>query len=104
MPKEAANNKKEASDKPRKENNGDSKSESRSSVYLKYVVYLALVGTGGWLISYTGGKILQMSGLSQVVMGATLMAIATSLPELVTAAIGDIVGGNAFIVNTPKIG
>lgn len=87
-----------------KEHDGE---EKNSTLYWKYAVYLIIVGTGGALISYAGGRILQITNLSQVVIGTTLLAIATSLPELVTAvtavrngsiglAIGDIVGGNAF--------
>lgn len=81
--------------------------ENKTSIYKTYAFHLILVGTGGWLISYGGGKIMEATKLSQVITGATLMAITSSLPELVTAisavrngnislAIGDIVGGNAF--------
>lgn len=107
VPRETAEEEKKDASSEKEGRKSKNEQENKSSIYFKYTVYLALVGTGGWLISYGGSKLLQMSGLSQVVMGATLMAIATSLPELVTAisavrngnislAIGDIVGGNAF--------
>lgn len=83
------------------------KPPSARVVYFRYVVYLLLVGGGGWMISQSGSNLLNQSGFSAVIMGGTFMALATSLPELVTAvsavrrgavtlAIGDIVGGNAF--------
>lgn len=73
----------------------------------RYAVYLALIGVAGDVISAAAGAIIRQTGLSPVDTGLTLTALATSLPELVTAvasvgreavslAIGDIVGGNAF--------
>lgn len=78
-----------------------------SKVIRKYIINLLIIGTGGWLISYTGSNIVAETGISPVIMGATFMAIASSLPELVTAvasvrhglvglAIGNIVGGNTL--------
>lgn len=82
-------------------------SDSRNHLYVRYVTYVILVGVSGYLISSAAGTIVSQTRFSPVVMGLTLTALATSLPELVTAiasvrrgavalAIGDIVGGNAF--------
>lgn len=69
---------------------------------------LALVlGLCGYLVGETGVALAQQSGLSETAVGSLLTAVATSLPELVTAvaavrqgalalAVGDILGGNAF--------
>lgn len=88
---------------------GDEESQPSSIPKLvgNYLTYLTLVGAAGWLISAVGSGMVSRTGLSPLVMGATGLAIVSSLPELVTAvsavrresvalAIGDIVGGNAF--------
>lgn len=88
-------------------NGEDDESTSKEEAYRRYAIYVVIVGISGFLISSTAGTIISQTGLSSVVMGLTLTAVATSLPELVTAvasvrrgavglAIGDIVGGNAF--------
>ena len=95
-----------AKDKSRKEKTGFDE-KSKSSVIIKYIVYALAIGGAGWLISTTGSSIVKETSISPLIMGATFMAIASSLPELVTAtssvrrgsvglAIGNIVGGNAF--------
>lgn len=84
-------------------------SDSSSTVTIvgRYLLYLVLVGIGGVTVSTAGTGIIEQTGLSPLLVGLTGMAIATSLPELVTAvsavrrgsvalAIGDIVAGNAF--------
>lgn len=83
------------------------RSGSNGRLYARYGAYVTVVGISGYLISTAAGTIVSQTGVSSVAMGLTLTAIATSLPELVTAvasvrrdavalAIGDIVGGNAF--------
>lgn len=80
---------------------------SVEGLYRRYGAYVVAVAVAGYLISTSAGAIVTRTGLSPLVMGLTFTAIATSLPELVTAvasvrrgavglAIGDIVGGNAF--------
>lgn len=71
---------------------------------------LALVVSGaGWTVARTGIEIAGRTGLSETAVGTLLTAIATSLPELVTAvaavrqgaltlAVGGIIGGNSFDV------
>lgn len=73
----------------------------------QYLASVALVGGAGLLISFSGQGLVEETGTSPMLMGMTGMAIASSLPELVTAvsavrrgavalAIGDIIGGNVF--------
>lgn len=68
-----------------------------------------LVGFVGWLLSGIAVAATEQSELSETAAGSLFTAIATSLPELVTAvaavrrgalglAVGDILGGNAFDV------
>lgn len=71
---------------------------------------LALVVVcGGWLVAVTGEAIAAMTGLGQTLVGATLVALATSLPELSTTwsairfgaysmAVGNILGTNGLEV------
>ncbi|WP_122089326.1 sodium:calcium antiporter [Halalkalicoccus subterraneus] len=73
----------------------------------RFLVLAALIGGAGWLISFSGQGLIDETGASPMLVGMTGMAIASSLPELVTAvsavrrgavalAIGDIIGGNVF--------
>lgn len=73
----------------------------------RFLVFAALIGGAGWLISFSGQGLIDETGTSPMLVGMTGMAIASSLPELVTAvsavrrgavalAIGDIIGGNVF--------
>lgn len=74
------------------------------------VVLLALVtAISGAAVAESAGNLVAMTGLAEVVVGGLFMAIATSLPELVTStaavregaltlAVSNIVGGNFFDV------
>ncbi|MFC6905868.1 hypothetical protein [Halalkalicoccus tibetensis] len=73
----------------------------------RFLVFAALIGGAGWLISFSGQGLIDETGAPPMLVGMTGMAIASSLPELVTAvsavrrgavalAIGDIIGGNVF--------
>ncbi len=73
----------------------------------EYLLVAGLMGGAGWLISYSGQRLVVETGTSPMLVGMTGMAIASSIPELVTAvsavkrgavslAIGDIIGGNVF--------
>ncbi|WP_316015703.1 sodium:calcium antiporter [Roseobacter sp. HKCCA0434] len=66
-----------------------------------------VVAVAGWLLAKTGTGIAREAGLSQSLVGALMIAVVTSLPELVTTlaavrrgalqlAVGGIIGGNAF--------
>ncbi len=72
-------------------------------------VTAVLTGVSGALVVEAAENILQEVGLSEVIVGGLLVAVATSLPELVTSvaavrrgaltlAVSDIVGGNFFDV------
>lgn len=80
---------------------------SRFALYLQFAVSAVAVAFAGWLLASAGIVIVERTGLSAGVVGGILIAISTSLPELViavtairlgalTLAVGDIVGGNAF--------
>lgn len=81
--------------------------ESIWNLWLRFGVFALVLGVSGWLVARTGIGIAQQTGLSETAVGGFLTAIATSLPELVTAiaavrtgsltlAVGGIIGGNAF--------
>jgi cation:H+ antiporter len=65
------------------------------------------VALSGWVLTRAGESIAHHTGLAESVVGALFIAVATSLPELVTSiaavrqgaltlAVGGILGGNAF--------
>lgn len=74
---------------------------------LKFTFFALALAVSGYLVARSGSAVSRQTGLSQTVVGAYLMAVSTSLPELITSvaavrrgaltlAIGDILGGNAF--------
>lgn len=76
-------------------------------LWLEFAALAALVGGAGWLVARSGIALSRQTGLSESVVGGLFTALATSLPELVTAvaavrqgaltlAVGDIIGGNVF--------
>jgi cation:H+ antiporter len=71
------------------------------------VVGLALIVAGGKLVVYSAQQIARAFGMSETLIGLTIIAIGTSLPELVTSivaarkgevalAVGNVVGSNIF--------
>lgn len=75
----------------------------------RFAVAGAIVGAAGWLVAVSGVVIAERTGLSDTIVGMAFTAVATSLPELVTAvaavrqgaltlAVGGIIGGNTFDV------
>jgi cation:H+ antiporter len=79
------------------------------SLWRWFVLYASLTAVGGFVIGETAGALVDRTSLSQSAVGTVFAAIATSLPELVTAiaavrrgalnlAVGDVIGGNAFEV------
>lgn len=87
----------------------DDGSDRRSTFALwrDFTIYAAFTGVGGVVISETSVALVGATGLSESAVGTVFSAVATSLPELVTAlaavrigaphlAVGDVIGGNVF--------
>lgn len=85
----------------------DEKSISLIKSILFIIVGLAAVIAGGQLVVNSARKIALMLGMSETLVGLTIVAIGTSLPELVTSviaarkgesgiAIGNVVGSSIF--------
>ena len=77
------------------------------ALWAGFVASAVLVILAGILVTRSGEAIAAQTGLSRTLVGALFVAIATSLPELVTSvaavrrgaltlAVGGVVGGNAF--------
>lgn len=86
---------------------GQQPSATVAQLLLRFAFCATVVGAAGWLIASSGMAIVERTGLSAGIVGGILIAVSTSLPELVVAvtairmgaltlAVGDIVGGNAF--------
>jgi cation:H+ antiporter len=78
-------------------------------LWLGFAASVAAVGVAGWLVGVSGISLVVHTGLSETLVGSLIVAIVTSLPELVTAvaavrqgaltlAVGGIIGGNTFDV------
>lgn len=98
----------------RKENEAsetESDNEKKPKSLLKCIVFtvlgLAGIVLGGQLVVDNASKIAQQFGMSETLVGLTIVAVGTSLPELVTSivaarkgesdiAIGNVVGSNVF--------
>jgi cation:H+ antiporter len=100
----------EATDPLMRELGAEAEAETLGS--LTSAVFLVLIGlaflvAGGELTKLGAVRIAEMLGLSEALIGLTIVAFATSLPELVTAiiacrkghddlAVGNVVGSNVF--------
>ncbi len=82
---------------------------SVARLWLAFGVTAATVGCAGWIVAQTGIAAAEKTGLSETAIGGFFTAVATSLPELVTAiaavrqgaltlAVAGIIGGNSFDV------
>ncbi len=82
---------------------------SQGRLWLSFLGSVAIVGVAGWLVGVSGIALVRHTGLSETLVGSLFTAVATSLPELVTAvaavrhgaltlAVGGIIGGNTFDV------
>ncbi len=84
----------------------DVKSSTKASICL-LIVGLVFLGVGGKMAEISSVAAGRSFGLSEIFIGATIVAIATSLPELVTTivaakkgesnmAVGNVIGSNFF--------
>lgn len=75
--------------------------------FLLIVIGLALIVGGGQYVVSSSKAIAQMLGMSETLIGVTIVAVGTSLPELVTSivaakkgetgiAVGNVIGSNIF--------
>ncbi|NNJ25335.1 sodium:calcium antiporter [Alienimonas chondri] len=82
---------------------------SLRGLIVKLVLTAGLTGACGAVVAEAAGSLVEQTGVSEAVVGGLLLALATSLPELVTSvaavrrgavtlAVSDIVGGNFFDV------
>jgi cation:H+ antiporter len=87
----------------------DSGSAMRHQFWVRFVLLSCAVLGGGWLAAGTADVLADQTGLGSAFLGATFLALATSLPEVsttisavrnerYTAAISNIFGSNAFDV------
>ncbi|PKL16520.1 MAG: sodium:proton exchanger [Spirochaetae bacterium HGW-Spirochaetae-5] len=87
----------------------DIKDYSKIKSAFMIIAGVALLGTGGNLIVNSAVRVAEMLGISERVIGLTIVSIGTSLPELATSvvaamkrnvdiAVGNIVGSNIFNV------
>ncbi|WP_341868833.1 sodium:calcium antiporter [Sulfitobacter delicatus] len=78
-----------------------------SALILPFLLLLVLMALSGWSVARIAGELSDRLELSDTVVGATMTAVLTSLPELVTTlvavrrgalqlAVGGIIGGNTF--------
>ena len=85
-----------------------SKENSIYSTILIFSVCALLTLLAGWMLEISGEVLAERFGMSGAIFGATILAAATSLPELSTGiasakikdyrmAMSDIIGGNAFL-------
>lgn len=77
------------------------------TLWLKFAVSAAGLVAAGWLVTQAVAVIADKTAISESFAGAALLAVSTSLPELVTSvaavrrgaltlAVGGIIGGNCF--------
>lgn len=102
--------KREASDPLVKELGASAEDESHASLRVAWVLFfvgLVLLLLGGKMTEVGAVKVAERLGLSDALIGLTIVAVATSLPELTTCviavrkghddlAVGNIVGSNVF--------
>lgn len=80
---------------------------STPALWRAFVLYAAITGLAGLAIAEAATVLVERTQLSEAAIGTVFTAIATSLPELVTAlaavrrgalnlAVGNIIGGNTF--------
>ena len=85
----------------------ENKDQSLKKVWIKFIVGAAIIIAAGWFLVKAAEGLADKTGINESLIGGLLVAITTSLPELVTSiaavrrgaltlAVGGILGGNAF--------
>lgn len=80
---------------------------SLKRMWSEFIISAVLVIAAGWALTDSAEKIAETTGIKESIIGGFLIAVVTSLPELVTSvaavkrgaltlAVGGILGGNAF--------
>jgi cation:H+ antiporter len=94
----------------REPDDSDADARSRAKVFASFGALSLLVLAGGWLAAHSADVIARQTGLGSAFVGATLLAAATSLPEVsttvaavrnerYTTAVSNVFGSNAFDVS-----
>ena len=85
----------------------DNKQQSLKTVWIKFILGASIIIVAGWFLVKAAEGLADKTGINESLIGGLLVAITTSLPELVTSiaavrrgaltlAVGGILGGNAF--------
>jgi len=82
--------------------NGDNEVNLENFSLIKAIIYsvigLATLILGGWLLVNSSIKIAQSYGISEAVIGLTIVAVGTAIPELTTTIIASIKKHNDLVI------
>ena len=82
--------------------NGDKEENLENFSLIKAISYsvigLATLSLGGWLLVNSSIKIAQSYGISEAVIGLTIVAVGTAIPELTTTIIASIKKHNDLVI------
>jgi cation:H+ antiporter len=82
--------------------NGDKEENLENFSLIKSIIYsvigLATLILGGWLLVNSSIKIAQSYGISEAVIGLTIVAVGTAIPELTTTIIASIKKHNDLVI------
>ena len=82
--------------------NGDKEENLENLSLIKAIIYsvigLAILILGGWLLVNSSIKIAQSYGISEAVIGLTIVAVGTAIPELTTTIIASIKKHNDLVI------
>ena len=82
--------------------NGDNEENLENFSLIKAIIYsvigLAILILGGWLLVNSSIKIAQSYGISEAVIGLTIVAVGTAIPELTTTIIASIKKHNDLVI------
>jgi cation:H+ antiporter len=82
--------------------NGDNEENLENFSLIKAIIYsvigLATLILGGWLLVNSSIKIAQSYGISEAVIGLTIVAVGTAIPELTTTIIASIKKHNDLVI------